>query len=165
MIHSWPACRSCCREEFCKKGVFGNSCPLTLTAETVASCLQVNELHHSQIQGILISFQNSWFFRTPLSKCVSVFMNFYFCWDIDLFFHFQLFSGFFFHGKDTTKSLTVWTFSPYWWDTPSIMFCFVSFGGRGGAPLNSKSWIISQEHTNHSTHPCLILGSVISQGG
>ena len=40
----------------------------------------------SSFPKILINFQNSCFFRTPLSNCVFImFINFYFCCNIDFF--------------------------------------------------------------------------------
>ena len=74
-----------------EKGVLRNSCSLiTQTSETFVKiiekipvnkspCLQLkNELFHSYFSRILISFENSRFFRTRLSNCVFMFISFYF---------------------------------------------------------------------------------------
>ena len=62
-------------------------------------CLQLkNELFHSYFSSILISFENSCFFRTRLSNCVFMFISFYFYWDIDFLLYFQRFL--FFHWQD-----------------------------------------------------------------
>ena len=73
--------RSSCKEEFCENGIFRKSCTLTLSIESVVEILQKNtsevsppasllknELLHNDFLIILISFQNSCFFRTPLSN-------------------------------------------------------------------------------------------------
>ena len=73
------------------KGVLRNSCSLiTQTSDTFVKivekipankspCLQLkNELFHGYFSRILISFQNSCFFRTRLSNCVFIFISFYF---------------------------------------------------------------------------------------
>ena len=74
-----------------EKGVLKNGCSLiTQTSETFVKiveklpvnkspCLQLkNELFHSYYSSILISFENSCFFRTHLSNCVFMFISFYF---------------------------------------------------------------------------------------
>ena len=74
-----------------EKSVLRNSCSLiTQTSEAFVKivekipvngspCLQLkNELFNSYFSRILISFQNSRFFRTRLSNCVFMFISFYF---------------------------------------------------------------------------------------
>ena len=90
--------RSSCREEFWKICVLRNSFPLILTSETfvksvekyllsLPACNLTKKWTFSVIfQGIWTVFKTTVFFRTPLSNCVFImFINFYFCWDIDFF--------------------------------------------------------------------------------
>ena len=48
-------------------------------------------------QGFLSVFKITVLFRTSVSNCVFMFIDFYFCWGID-FFLFLSFSGYFFFG-------------------------------------------------------------------
>ena len=100
--------RSSCREESWKKGFLRNNCPLTRAAVTFVKIIEKNscEVPPPAISSRLFFkdfdrfSEQLFFFRTTLSNCIFILMNFYFRWDND-FFLFSVFSVFF-NWKDNT---------------------------------------------------------------